>query len=144
MDSDGDGWQVIRPKGQKGWRKLATLVAKEAVVGASSAATPAETSVLDVAAIKADHEHICRHWRGSKAFKSLCAIISENAAAHTAIKTAVCLGLGSFDVRPNSSRRGRIQHDAHVQLEAFCEIVRILGQYLASLLRGAVKSIRLT
>jgi hypothetical protein len=125
---DDSGWQVVKP-GKRGRANLAAILAQEAAAGDQSLAPT--TSVLDVPAIAADHELLCARWKESTSFRNLCTVISGNAAGHKEIKTAICLGLGSFDVRSNAPRHGRIQHDAHVQLEAFRTIVGILGSYFA-------------
>lgn len=118
-------WKVVKPKGRRGRQRLADILAQEAV---NDAGTRTATSLLDVASIAADHEKLCSRWRSSASYRALRAIISDNAAGHAAIKTAICLGVGSFDVRDSLSRHCRSSHDAHVQLEAFRTVVAMLGQ----------------
>lgn len=130
MSSDDEGWQVIEPKGRNGHRKLAALIAREAVHTQTGAGLSSSqpTPVLDVAIIAADHEKLCKQWRDSAGHATLRSLVSDNAAAHATVKTAVCLGTGSFDVGKHSSRHGRAMHDAHVQLEAFLVVVGVLGR----------------
>ncbi|KAB5559720.1 hypothetical protein GE09DRAFT_1220384 [Coniochaeta sp. 2T2.1] len=127
MASD-DGWHHIPPRGRRGRQRLAEILATEAVKVQTSAGTPSTTSVLSVAEITADHEKLCGRWRASSAYADLRAIISEHFAGHAPITTAVCLGLGSFDVKTLADRGCRASHDAHVQLEAFQTIVKVLEQ----------------
>ena len=131
MGSDAGAWQVVPPKGRRGRKKLAEILTQEAVVKEQARAgttPPPTTSFLDVASIAADHEKLCSRWKSSSSYGELCAVVSDNAAGHTTIKTAICLGPGSFDVRDASSRHCRSSHDAHVQLEAFRTVVRLLGE----------------
>jgi hypothetical protein len=128
MGSDGEEWQVVKPKGRRGRQRLADILTQEAVNGQTRAGIPTTTSFLEVAAMVADHEKLCSRWRTSSAYRDLRATISDNAAGHASIKTAICLGLGSFDVPDSLSRYCRSSHDAHVQLEAFRTVVSILGQ----------------
>ncbi|KAH8907650.1 hypothetical protein BR93DRAFT_967537 [Coniochaeta sp. PMI_546] len=128
MGSDGEEWQVVKPKGRKGQQRLAAILTQEAVNAQTKAGSLPETSVLDVASITADHEKLCSRWKNSPSYSELRAIITDNAARHATIKTAICLGTGSFDVRDHSSRHGRSSHDAHVQLEAFRVVVGILEE----------------
>jgi hypothetical protein len=132
MGSSGDNeWQVIPPKGRKGRHRLAETIKREAAAAVNQQThadgVSPRTSFLDVEAIAADHEKLCTKWRESTAHVDLRAIISDNAAAHAGIRTAVCLGVGSFDVKDQSSRYCRSSHDAHVQLEAFRTVVKVLG-----------------
>lgn len=120
----------MKPKGRKGQQRLAAILTQEAVNAQSKAGFPPKTSVLDVASIVADHEKLCSRWKNSPSYSDLRAIITDNAARHATIKTAICLGTGSFDARDHSSRHGRSSHDAHVQLEAFRVVVGVLGQYI--------------
>lgn len=127
MVSSGSEWQIVKPKGRKGQERLASILIQEAINEQTRAGIPPLTSVLDVVSIAADHEKLCSRWRDSPAYYELCSIIAENAASHAPIKTAICLGIGSFDIRDQSTRLGKASHDAHVQLEAFRVIVGILG-----------------
>lgn len=125
MEADGEEWKVVMPKGRKGRRNLASVLAQEAITCAS---VPVTTSVLDVASVAADHEGLCKRWRTSSSYEAMCSVISDNAATHTSVETAICLGVGSFDLKPNDVSLGKLQQDAHIQLEAFRAIVGILGQ----------------
>ena len=128
MSSDAGTWQVIPPKGRRGRQRLADLLTQEAVNAQTRAGTPPATSFLDAASIAADHEKLCSKWRDSSSYRELCALVSANTVGHATIKTAICLGPGSFDVRDESSRYCRSSHDAHVQLEAFRTVVGLLGE----------------
>jgi hypothetical protein len=127
MGSDGEEWRVVKPKGRKGQQRLAAILTQEAINEQTRAGSPPETSVLDPASIATDHEKLCSRWRNSPSYSELRTLITDNAAKHATIKTAICLGPGSLDVRDLSSRHGRSSHDAHVQLEAFRVVVEILG-----------------
>ncbi|OIW30726.1 hypothetical protein CONLIGDRAFT_679491 [Coniochaeta ligniaria NRRL 30616] len=128
MGSDDEEWQVVKPKGRKGQQRLAAILTQEAVNEQTKAGTPPKTSLLDVASIAADHEKLCSRWRNSPSYSALRTIITDNAARHATIRTAICLGLGSFDVKDHSSRHSRSSHDAHAQLEAFRVVVGILEE----------------
>lgn len=121
-------WQVVKPKGRKGRQRLADILTQEAVNDPTRAGSPRTTSLLDVDSITADHEKLCSRWRSSASYRDLRTIISDNAAEHAVIKTAICLGVGSFDVKDHLSRHCRSSHDAHVQLEAFRTLVGMLGK----------------
>ncbi|KAB5546930.1 hypothetical protein GE09DRAFT_195072 [Coniochaeta sp. 2T2.1] len=127
MASD-DGWQHIPPRGRKGRQRLADVLAMEAVNMQTTADHPPTSSVLSAAEITADHEKLCSRWRASSSYTDLRAIIAEHFAGHALITTAVCLGLGSFDVKILTDRGCRASHDAHVQLEAFQTIVKVLEE----------------
>lgn len=94
---------------------------EESAEGPISSTNPS----LSISDIEADHERACRAWRDSPAAEKLQSIISDNVAHHAAIETAVCLGVGSFDPGPE---RWNWQRCAHVQLEAFLMMVKVLGE----------------
>jgi hypothetical protein len=120
---DGE-WQVAIRKRGKGKNTRRTTGRAAFLEESAERPISKTTSSLSISDMEADHERACKAWRDSPAAGELRSVISDNAAHHAAIDTAVCLGVGSFDPGPE---RSNWQRCAHVQLEAFLMIVRILG-----------------
>ena len=87
----------------------------------------ASSASLTVQQIEAEHTQICSQWRSRSSYRHLEELVRSQAAGHSPITQAICIGNGSFD--PHDGVRDKIRR-AHVQTDAFLAIVNTLSTIL--------------
>jgi len=127
--SDGDGpWTFVKSKsGRRGGknRQPTTTTMTTAVPPTSRPEPPTAASLgLTRHQIEAHHRQMQSQWRSQPSFDRLVAVLRSNAATHTPVTRAICLGNGSFD--PDDGVYDKIRR-AHLQTDAFLAMVDTLS-----------------
>lgn len=125
QQDDSSQWTRITRKSKKKKPGRQVEVLRLPLGGPAENFRPNGKPVLSVDDIKANHSKIASKWHATECYTKLCHVVKINAAAHTGITSALCLGLGPFDPEDGSWVS---QRRSHIQLAAFLAMVDILSR----------------
>ena len=136
-DAAGSEWTQVVRKSKRGSQQ--SRGPKQEQEDATTEVTPNPNPSFTIEDIRSCHQTIRAEWQASECSRLLREeILNKSLQSHPTVKTAICLGPGSFDPANGSwaSRR-----TAHMQIEAFCVLAHALGK-LISFSKMAVSSPR--